>query len=426
MTRSRPGTPGLRTIVLVVALTGLAVRIAAGTVVVPRLERGERLASDADHYAELAASLVDRGTLGFDPPGASPTTVRGPAFSCWLAGGMLAFGRSPGWLAIWASIPGCLAASVLAAVLARSFGPAAGLAGGLIAAAHPLAVFASARLLSDEAYGACVLLALLAWRRAIRSAESSPGWAVLAGGLLAAASLTRPTGLAVAALVIAWTLATCGRAKGLRVAAAIALAVALPAAGWAVRSSRLAGAPTYIEALPGYNFWLGEADARFGFASGFGEARARAHALIAAEAGAVRAAAPGFRYADLTPPELHAFDATLKRAAIERVEAAPLAYARRCLSGLLWFWIRAEAKARTIQYAIVALPLVALAAIGWRRAARGGAGNALPVRLAAAVVILHVVAYAAICPMARYSVEVYPTMAYFAGIGCASLARREA
>lgn len=426
MTRSRPGTPGLRTIVLVVALTGLAVRVVAGTVVVPRLERGERLGPDADRYAELAASLLDRGTLGFDPPGASPTTVRGPAFSSWLAGGMLAGGRSPGWLAIWAALPGCIAATVVAAVLARSHGAFAGLAGGLIAAAHPLAVFASARLLSDEAYGACLLLALIAWRRAVRAEAPRWGWAALAGGLLAAASLTRPTGLAVAALVIAWTLATAGRAKGLRVAGVIALAIAFPTAGWAIRSSRLAGAPVFIEALPGYNFWLGEADSRFGFASGFGEARARAHTLIAAEAGEPRAAAPGFRYADLAPRDLHAFDEKLTRAAIERVEAAPLAYARRCLSGLFWYWTRGEARARTIEYAIVAFPFVVLAAIGWRRAAGSGAGDGLPVRLAAAVVILHVVAYAAICPMARYSVQLYPVMGYFAGIGCASLARREA
>ena len=92
--------------IVTVCVVGLAVRLLFATVLVPRLEHRANVAPDPDRYAELAASLIDRGELGFNPPGASPTSLRGPAFPSWLAAGMLAGGRSERWVAFWASVPG--------------------------------------------------------------------------------------------------------------------------------------------------------------------------------------------------------------------------------------------------------------------------------------------------------------------------------
>jgi hypothetical protein len=72
--------------------------------------------------------------------------------------------------------------------------------------------------------------------------------------------------------------------------------------------------------------------------------------------------------------------------------------------GLFWLWVRAETATRTLQYALVALPLVVMGLIGLSRAGS---------RILA--VLAHVAIYAAVCPMARFSVQFYPILSYLAG-----------
>lgn len=367
----------------------------------PELEAKARIGSDPDRYAELAASLLDRGELGFAPPGASPTSVRGPVFPAWLALGMLA-SRSARWIGFWASLPGLAAAVAIAHVLSRSPGKPAALVGGLIAAAHPLSCFVSARLLPDEVYGALLAMGVLA---GIASLRSGPGWAVAAGAAFAAASLTRLTALGVLAVLVVMGLAAGARAR--RAAIVMAIVAAIPIGGWAVRTTSLAGAPTIVESLAGYNYWLGETADRYGFRPGFAESRRLAHALMHVD--------PGFHYAALTPPEAHALDARLSRDARRSIREAPFHFAKRLLTGLLWYWIRGESVSRTIQYAAVALPVVVLGVLGFRSRPRE-----VPMVLIVAVVLLHVVVYAALCPMARYSVQLYPWLSYLAGFALRS------
>ena len=400
-------------ILLLVAAVGLAARLVCAFVIVPRFESATHVAPDPDRYAELAHAIALRGELGFDPPAASPTTVRGPAFPGWLAAGMT-FGRSVRWLGFWAAIPGLAAALGTALALNRSHGRAAALAGGLIAAAHPLPIFFSARLLPDEAYGAWLLLGVASWIAATRSegAGARIAWGASAGVLLAAASLTRVTALLAVAILAIVTVVRWPRARG---AAGVAtLLVCIPVGAWAVRTSALAGAPVIVESLPGYNFWLGESAARSGFSSGYAESRRRAHDLMAEEAGTPETASPSFWYLTLSPRDLHAFDATLRRSAVRTIERRPLAYAERVAAGLFWFWTRAESRSTTLGYAVVALPVLALALAGMSRA------TIVP----ASIVLGHLVLYAAICPMARYSAEVYPAIALLAGVGVARLGGR--
>lgn len=395
---------------LTVGAVGLAARLVVATILVPRAEHAAHLAPDADRYSELGASLLDRGELGFAPPGASPTSVRGPIFPGWLALGMT-LSRSMRWIALWANVPGLIAAIAIALLLERSHGAIAAWSGGLIAAVHPLACFASARVLPDEFYGAVLFLGIAAWAAASRGERAWERWAALAGILLAAAALTRVTALGVfAALALP---------RGSRKAVAIAaLVAALPLAAWTVRTTTLAGAPTLVESLPGYNFWLGESADRTGFASGYGESRHRAHELMSREAGATELDAPMFRYATLDPVEAHLFDAKLARAARAYVAAHPIAYAKRCVAGVFWFWCRAETAARTAQYALVSFPVLLFALAGWRKT------TSLDARMLAAVIVVHVAVYAALCPMARYSVQLAPLLAYLGGIGVSALAAR--
>lgn len=400
-----------------VVAAGVAVRLLFAMVLVPHLERRANVAPDPDRYADLAASLIDRGELGFSVPGASPTSLRGPAFPAWLAAGMLVGGRSASWIAFWASLPGLIAALAIAVVLRRSHGPTAGLAGGLLCAAHPLACFVSARLLPDEFYGAALLAGLVAWHSSLRSARTLRmlGWAALAGVLLSAASLTRATALCVVFALVA----TVGlvRPRPLASGAVVILVAASLLGAWTWRTSNLVGRPAFVESLAGYNFWLGEAADRNGFAGSFGEARARAHELMAREAGTPETRSPSFWYGRLTPREARAFDERLASAGLRRIGDAPVSYAKRFLAGLLWFWIRAETVPRTIQYALVSLPLLGLALFGLGRLFGTPRPGALPAGLVTITIVVHLVIYAAVCPMARYSVQVYPLMCYLAGVG---------
>jgi 4-amino-4-deoxy-L-arabinose transferase-like glycosyltransferase len=401
--------------IVTVCAVGLAVRLLFATVIVPRLEHRANVGSDPDRYAELAASLLDRGELGFNAPGASPTSLRGPAFPSWLAAGMFAGGRSARWLAFWVSVPGLMAALALVIMLGRSHGRSAGIAAGLLCAAHPLACFVSARVLPDEFYGAFLLLGLMAWQRSMRSVREQHvlAWAALAGVLLSAASLTRVTAVgAVLLLVVTGVLA---RPRRWLASAVVALVATGLLGAWSWRTSALVGRPAFVESLGGYNFWLGEAADRYGFAADFGGARARAHELMAREAGTQETRSPSFWYGTLSPPDARDFNDRLVGAALRRIVSGPFSYARRCASGFLWFWTRAETASRTMQYAVLSLPLVALSVFGSWRLTRQPHPGTPPAGLVVGIILVHVAIYAAICPMARYSVQVYPLMCYLAG-----------
>ena len=395
--------PQLRGLVTVLAI-GFAVRLLFATVLVPRLEERANIASDPDRYADLATSILDRGELGFSPPGATPTTVRGPAFPAWLALGMLA-GRSPRWISLWSSIPGLIAAAAIFLVLDRTGGRRAAIVGGLLCAIHPLSCFVSARVLPDEFYGAVLLLGLLAvgGTSVLGTKPRDPiVSAAIAGVFLSVAALTRSTAaLIMGALVIVLGV----KERRVRAAATVALIGAVLLGAWTVRTSALAGRTVFVESLVGYNFWLGEAAHRYGFAANFGEARARAHELMAEQAG-VDTRSPSFYYGTLGPREADRFDEQLSDAAVKLVTAAPFNYLKRCAGGMFWFWVRAETKARTVQYSLVALPLVGLGLLGLYKTGS---------RWFTFVVLAHLIIYAALCPMARYSVQLYPLLCYLAG-----------
>ena len=143
-------------------------------------------------------------------------------------------------------------------------------------------MFNASRAMSDEFCGVLGLAGLVLWRVSSLSGDSPRRrlWIAGAGCALGLATLVRATGiLFLLALVIAalWTRAPAGRTLAL---AALAL---VPALAWSVRSSALEGRPVFVHSLGAYNFWMGEASARYGFAPDPGGGARRR--LLAAEGG---------------------------------------------------------------------------------------------------------------------------------------------
>jgi hypothetical protein len=397
---------------------GLLWRLLLAFVLVPMWEARTGVASAPDAYPLLARSLVTEGTLGYAPVGASPTTVRGPGFPAWLAVSVAAGADNPRWLGLWGGLPGLLAGAWLASLLARRWCAIAGIVGGAVAVLHPLPSLIASRVMGDDFYGALGFAALALWTNALGSEDRRRGavGAVAAGLLLAVQMLARASGLLTLFVAIVYML---WRGRGKFVLGVILAAVALlPPLGWSIRTSRLEDRPVFVHSLGAYNFWIGEGFDRFGTGKPPSGNYPRIVRFALSQAG------PEFEderfwYAGLEPLRAAELDARLAHAARQRIADDPLGYARRVLEGIPAFWVRAMTTSRTLQYAVAVVPVLLLAALGIRSVLRDPLGVQLLLVLAA-----HNLAYAAVFPAARMSVQVYPALAYLAGAGAAASLRR--
>jgi len=411
---------------------GLAWRLLLALVVVPAWEAETGIAQSPDAYPSLARSLLEDGVLGYGSEGASPTTVRGPGFPAWLALGILAGGARSWWLGLWGGLPGVLAGAWVAALVAREHGAPAAVVAWAVAVLHPLPSLIAARGMGDDFYAALGFGALALWVGALRETRSPQrlGWTVACGLLLAVQMLSRASGILT--LLVALGLAGAGLAarnsgpersshgirRGRIATCALLVAVALPLPlAWSLRSSRLEGRPVFVHSLGAYNFWIGEGFDRFGA----GDPPSGNYPSIVRFA--LSQAGPGFdaarfTYRSLTPGRAAELDGKLAQAARDRIAADPVGYAARVARGVPAYWFRAQTSRRTLQYALVVAPVLLLAAIGVSSAARSPLGLQLLAALA-----LHNLAYAAVLPAARMSVQVYPALAFLAGAGVSRLAR---
>jgi hypothetical protein len=409
----------------VVFTAGLLWRLVLGGWIVPAWQARANVGSFPDAYPLLAETLIERGTLGFGEEGATPTTVRGPGFPLWLAAGMRLGLRDGPAVALWSAIPGLLGGAALAWLLAGRYGLAAGAVGGTTLVLHPLSSFAAARAMSDEFYGVLAFVAIACWAgsREASGNRRGIGW-LAAGAALGWNLLTRAVGLlTVGAIAIAACLA---RPRRVRSALMVVLVALVPALAWSVRSTRLERRPVFVHSLAAYNFWFGEAFDRLSADRAPGETRRMAMQLMV-EAGADPVLVdPGFWYAQLTPMETAAMERVLGRAAIDRVLERPLSFAARAARGLARFWYAADAPLRSVQYGVVVVPLLLLAGVGaWRILSGEPRLDVLGLTLIV-LIVLHNAAYAVTWPMARMSVQVYPAVAYLAGVGADRLLRKRA
>jgi len=419
-----PLTDRTTRVLLLLVLAAAVVRLLVCFVLLPRWEATQGVGRFPDGYPYLAQSLLDEGTLGFGPwGGASPTTVKGPGFPLWLALGIAAGGDNPGWLGFWSGVPTLALAWFLGRAALRRFGIVPACAAIAVTTLHPVAVVMTSRVLPDEFYGALGMGACLALVCAARAATTRTklALAALSAALLAGHMVARSTGiLTVFAIVLAAPLLAGTR---IRLALGIAIFALVPPALWSARSSLLEGRPVWVHSLAAYNFWVGEAFDRHG--SGWNDARRWQAAvdLLVEQGGIAPEQRAGFHYANLTPRDVAAMETTLQKAAARLIQEQPLRYLGRCARGLYRFWIQSQSRARTIQYAVVVVPLLALAAIGTGRLLRGDPPEAIGV-LCLGVIVLHNIAYAMILPMGRFSVEVCPHTAWLAAAGSAALLTR--
>jgi hypothetical protein len=235
--------------------------------------------------------------------------------------------------------------------------------------------------------------------------------------------LTRSSGvlLVVVCLAYAWV----RRGTAGRVAASILLAVLAlaPAALWSIRTSRLEGRPVFVHSLLFYNFWIGEGIDRHGAGDPPAGHWGRIIDETYARAGFDVAGKPRW-YITLSPREAAELDTALAAAAAERVRTDPVGYGLRVVRGVGRFWIQGNSARRSAQYAIAVLPVLLLAAVGAAAVVRRSAAPDDLGRLWLGVLLLHNAAYAAVLPVVRMSVQVYPELAWLAAAGIAACARR--
>jgi len=408
-------------LLILLLLAAIGIRLLVCFALLPRWEESRGAAHFPDGYPYLAQSLLSEGTLGFGPwGGASPTTTKGPGFPAWLAMGIAVGGDSPAWLGFWSGVPTLLLAWFLGRTIARRFGVIPAAVAVVALTSHPVAVVLTARVLPDEFYGALGMGACLACVSATRATTSRAklAFAALAAMLLGAHMLARSTGvLTLVAIVMTGAFFSKGRSF---LTASIVLLALVPPLLWSVRSSRLEERPVFVHSLAAYNFWIGEAFDRFGFGWIDKERRRRTMDLLIECGGIEEKDRAGFHYANLEPRAVAAMETRLQGAAADLVQNHPLQYFGRCVRGLYRFWIQSQSRTRTIQYAVVVLPLLAVAAVGAFNIGRRGSDDTMDM-LCLAAIALHNIAYAMILPMGRFGVEVYPHVAWLAAGGVLAL-----
>jgi len=253
------------------------------------------------------------------------------------------------------------------------------------------------------------------WTNALGAKDRRRGaiGAVAAGLLLAVQMLARASGILTLFVAIGYML---WRGRGKFALGVVLAAVALvPPLAWSVRTSRLEDRPVFVHSLGAYNFWIGEGFDRFGTGNPPSGNYPDIVRFALAQAG------PDFEderfwYAGLEPLRAAELDLRLAHAARRRIADDPAGYALRVVKGIPAYWVRATTTSRTLQYAVAVVPVLLLAGLGVRRAL----GDPLGVQLLL-VLAVHNVVYAAVFPAARMSVQVYPALAYLAGVGVAAL-----
>jgi hypothetical protein len=126
----------------------------------------------------------------------------------------------------------------------------------------------------------------------------------------------------------------------------------------------------------------------------------------------------------MTPQESALTERNLQHSALQHIQESPFDYAWRFTNGLYGFWCIAESTKRTVQYGLLALPVLLLGAWGAICLWRGRNGPDDLGRVLFLTIVLHNLAYAGIKGMARHSAQVAPALGYLVGVAIADLTRR--
>jgi hypothetical protein len=198
------------------------------------------MANDTSSYMAPAASLWAQGSFS---AGTTPEIFRTPVYPALLALGM-AMGE-PVLAILGIQVLLSLATVALVYHMTRRLGGGerAAAAGALVFALEPLSILFGAKILTETTFTALLMGHVVA----LAAALDRPRWGavLLAGLLLAAATLTRPVALGLP-LVELPLLLWCWRGLGKRALGfglAFALAALAPTAAWGARNMTVAGYP---------------------------------------------------------------------------------------------------------------------------------------------------------------------------------------
>ncbi len=221
---------------------------------------------DGRDYADLASNLYHgRGySISFyrwfeptpsDPPPTHPEVYRPPLLPVLGAPLHALPGRWETWARTLQILlgTGCVAMVYLLAV--ALFGRGCGLLAAAGMAVYPFAIFYSGYWATESLF--MLLLLTACWACAAFRARGSLGWALLAGVVMALATLARPNGLAVAAGMLAWLAVFAPKRKRLAAAGLFVLAMSSLLTPWTIRNYRVAGIVSPATAFGPYNFYLG-------------------------------------------------------------------------------------------------------------------------------------------------------------------------
>jgi 4-amino-4-deoxy-L-arabinose transferase-like glycosyltransferase len=201
---------------------------------------GAQPSSDAAEYATIATHLAHGAGFSLGPVGSPyPTAFVAPVVP-WLTS-LVYRVTGPVYFAalVLQCVIGACVPLLLGALAGLLFGSPVARAASWLAVFDPLLVFFSGYLLTETAFAAALLLALFATVHWIRTPRA--GRALGAGLLWGLASLTRPTALALPAVMLAWGWVPLGLSvnarERVRQCVLLLLGTALAVGPWTIRNA---------------------------------------------------------------------------------------------------------------------------------------------------------------------------------------------
>lgn len=229
---------------------GLRLAVVVGT--------GRLAAPEVFEYDTMAINLLEGRGLVFEALGRQYAAFTGPVYPALCAGVYAVTGRSRPAMVLLQAVVSSVIPLVTAAIGRRLFGPAAGLAAGLLVAVHPGFLIYGTKLhpLAVDA----LLFSLIMWGAlATRSPRPSRRRVVGIGVALGLSILSRPTVLALLPVIALWWCA--GHPLGPRRAwgalAVVCGTAALVVAPWTARNRLLYHRPVLVQSTAGLSFWKG-------------------------------------------------------------------------------------------------------------------------------------------------------------------------
>lgn len=218
--------------------------------------------SDPAHYDEIAWNLARGEGYALGAGAATrPTAYRPPALP-WITSLVYrAAGHRYDLAVLLQAVIGATVPLLAAALGAALFGAGAGWVAGWLTAFHPLTVFFSGHLLTENLFTALILLGLLL---AVRWARAPHAGLALASGIVwGVASLTRPLALLLPPVIVLWGWSAPGRPAGGHgrtvQLALLGLGLVLAVGPWTLRNARVLDAFVPVSTnsgrvlLEGYN-----------------------------------------------------------------------------------------------------------------------------------------------------------------------------